>query len=67
MCVLCLDILLNLRSPEIVVPGSIPVAEEKKMENMPEKLASGLRHCGAISSKKILPTKKSREKRWCFE
>lgn len=56
-----------MRSPEIVVPGSIPVAEEKKMENMPEKLASGLRHCGVISSKKILPTKKSREKRWCFE
>lgn len=32
--------LLTLRSPEILAPARMPVAEGKKMENMPKKLPS---------------------------
>lgn len=30
-----------MRSPEILAPARMPVAEGKKMENMPKKLPSG--------------------------
>lgn len=32
--------LLTLRSPEILAPARMPVAEGKKMENIPKKLPS---------------------------
>lgn len=41
-----MDILLTLRSPEMLAPARIPVAEGKKMENIPKKLPSMPLHSG---------------------
>lgn len=38
--------LLTLRSPEMLAPARIPVAEGKKMENIPKKLPSMPLHSG---------------------
>lgn len=40
------DALLTLRSPEMLAPARMPVAEGKKMENIPKKLPSGPRQSG---------------------
>lgn len=44
---------LAFRSPEILAPARMPVAEGKKMENMPKKLPSGPRQPGTKFSAKI--------------
>lgn len=44
---------LAFRSPEILAPARMPVAEGKKMENMPKKLPSGPRQLGTKFSAKI--------------
>lgn len=38
---------------------STPVAEEKKIENMPKQLPFGPHHCGTIFSKKMLFCKRT--------
>lgn len=63
----CLGVVLTLRSPEMLVPVSTPVAKEKKMENMPKKLPSGPHHCGTIFSKKKRYLCKRTEKNWVLE
>lgn len=44
---------LAFRSPEILAPARMPVAEGKKMENMPKKLPSGPCQLGTKFSAKI--------------
>lgn len=44
---------LAFRSPEILAPARMPVAEGKKMENMPKKLPPGPRQLGTKFSAKI--------------
>lgn len=39
-------ILLTLRSPDMLAPARMPVAEGKKMENIPKKVPSGPRQSG---------------------
>ena len=43
----------TFRSPEMLAPARIPVAEGKKMENMPKKLPSGPRQLGTKLAAKI--------------
>lgn len=45
--------ILAFRSPEILAPARMPVAEGKKMENMPKKLPSGPRQLGTKLAAKI--------------
>lgn len=47
--------LLTLRSPEILAPARMPVAEGKKMENIPKKLPSGPRQSGTKFWTKMSP------------
>lgn len=49
--------LLTLRSPEILAPARMPVAEGKKMENIPKKLPSGPRQSGTKFWTKMSPRK----------
>lgn len=39
-------IILTFRSPEMFAPARMPVADGKKMENMPKKLPPGPRQSG---------------------
>lgn len=41
-----MGVLLTLRSPEMLAPARMPVAEGKKMENIPKKLPSAPRQSG---------------------
>lgn len=43
----------TFRSPEMFAPARIPVAEGKKIENMPKKLPSGPRQLGTKLVAKI--------------
>ena len=49
--------LLTLRSPEMLAPARIPVADGKKMENIPKKVPSGPRQSGTRFWTKMSPGK----------
>lgn len=53
---------LTLRSPEMFAPARIPVAEGKKMENMPKKLPSGPRQLGTKLAAKISAVENKQKK-----
>lgn len=50
-----LGVQLTLRSPEMLAPARMPVAEGKKMENIPKKLPSGPRQSGTRFWTKMSP------------
>lgn len=53
---------LAFRSPEILAPARMPVAEGKKMENMPKKLPPGPRQLGTKFSAKMSAVGHKRKK-----
>lgn len=53
----------TLRSPEMLAPARIPVAEGKKMENMPKKLPDSPRQSGTMFCKKMSPSGRKRERK----
>lgn len=56
--------LLTLRSPEMLAPARMPVAEGKKMENIPKKLPSAPRQSGTRFWTKMSPGKPRPESGW---
>lgn len=52
-----MGVLLTLRSPEMLAPARMPVAEGKKMENIPKKLPSTPRQSGTRFWTKMSPGK----------
>lgn len=55
-----MGVLRTLRSPEMLAPARMPVAEGKKMENIPKKLPSAPRQSGTKFWTKMSPGKPRR-------